>query len=127
MLAAEVFMFLGCAIILQYTDFYTVPHYLTGAVLMFVSANALEGPNMSLLSKTIPRRYSRGLFNVGLLATESGTLGRAVGDVILTMCGSQGLGHILNNAFGAMSLLSVMTIGLTCWVYDELEAQEKYD
>ena len=82
---------------------------------------------MSLLSKTIPVRYSRGLFNVGLLATESGTLGRAVGDVILTLCGSQGLQHILNNAFGAMSALSMATIALTWFMYDRLEPHEKDD
>ena len=114
-------MLLGCLAILQYTDRYTVPHYLFGSILIFVSSNCLEGPNMSLLSKTIPPRYSRGLFNVGLLATESGTLGRAVGDVILTLCGANGLGRILNNSFGAMSALSAATIGLCLFVYDKLE------
>ena len=82
---------------------------------------------MSLLSKTIPPRYSRGLFNVGLLATESGTLGRAVGDVILTMCGSKGLGHVLNNAFGAMSVMSAASIAVCLSLYDKLEVQEKDD
>lgn len=82
---------------------------------------------MSLLSKTIPPRYSRGLFNVGLLATESGTFGRAVGDVFLTLCGSgqDGLGNVLNYAFGAMAALSAATIALCLTVYDKLEQREK--
>jgi hypothetical protein len=82
---------------------------------------------MSLLSKCIPPRYSRGLFNVGLLATEAGTLGRAVGDVILTLCGSDGMGNILNNAFGLMSGLTAATIALCLAVFDQLEPHEKDD
>ncbi len=62
---------------------------------------------MSLLSKTIPKSWSRGLFNVGLLATEAGTLGRAVGDVLISAWGFQSLGSLLNDAFRTMSILSV--------------------
>ena len=121
------FMLLGCLTILQIGTTYTAPHFLLGSVLIFCAANCLEGPNMSLLSKTIPPRYSRGLFNVGLLATESGTLGRAVGDVILTLCGSAGMGHILNRAFGMMAGLSTATIALCFAVYDQLEPHAKDD
>ena len=79
-LVIELFMLSGCLAILKYAENYTVPQYVFGSILIFVSTNALEGPTMSLLSKTIPSAYSRGLLNVGLLATEAGTLGRAVGD-----------------------------------------------
>ena len=126
-LATQGFMLLGCLAILDVGSTYRVPHYLFGSTLIFVAANALEGPNMSLLSKAIPPRYSKGLFNVGLLATESGTLGRAVGDVILTLCGSGGMSRILNNAFGMMSVLTSATIVLCLAVYDQLEPHERDD
>lgn len=126
-LAIECFMLGGCLAILNYAGIYTVPQYMIGSVVIFVSTNALEGPTMSLLSKTIPPVYSRGLFNVGLLATEAGTLGRAVGDVILTMCGASGLEYALNNAFGAMSTLSVAIIAVTWQLYDYLEPIDKED
>ena len=126
-LATQGFMLLGCLAILDVGRTYRVPHYLFGSTLIFVAANALEGPNMSLLSKTIPPRYSKGLFNVGLLATESGTLGRAVGDVILTLCGSGGMSRILNNAFGMMSVLTGATSVLCLAVYDQLEPHERDD
>jgi hypothetical protein len=80
---------------------------------------------MSLLSKSIPLHYRRGFWNVGLLATESGTLGRAVGDVILTICGSGGIQYILNNAFGAMAMFSMATIMTTCHFYSQLAPSEK--
>jgi hypothetical protein len=75
MVICQIVMLWGCLAILQFSETYSIVHYLIGTSLIFVFANALEGPNMSLLSKTIPPQYSRGLFNVGLLATESGTLG----------------------------------------------------
>jgi hypothetical protein len=123
-LAIEFFMLSGCLAILKYST-YTVPQYVFGSVMIFVSTNALEGPTMSLLSKTIPLAYSRGLLNVGLLATEAGTFGRAVGDVILSMCGVNGLQYVLNNAFGSMSVLSLATIALTWQFYDYMEPLEK--
>jgi hypothetical protein len=82
---------------------------------------------MSLLSKAIPPFYGRGFLNVGLLATEAGTLGRAVGDVILTFCGTSGLEYILNNAFGAMSALSMITLLVTGFFYEYLEPPETDD
>lgn len=121
------FIVLGCLVILNVGSTYSVAHFLLGSIIIFCATNCLEGPNMSLLSKTIPLRYSRGLFNVGLLATESGTLGRAVGDIILTLCGSTGMGHILNRAFGMMAGLSTVTIAICFAVYDQLEPQEKDD
>lgn len=63
--------------------------------------------------------------NVGLLSTESGTLGRAVGDVILTLCGAGGLQHVLNYAFGAMSVFSMATIAITLQYYRYLAPSEK--
>ena len=120
MMITMIIMLWGCLAILQFSETYSIVHYIVGTSLIFVAANALEGPNMSLLSKTIPPQYSRGLWNVGLLATESGTLGRAVGGVILTISGSQGLGHIFNIVFGIMAGLSLTTIILCISVYKDL-------
>ena len=65
---------LGCLMILRYNGHYSAWQYLGGSVVLFISLNALEG----LLSKTIPKSWSKGVFYVGLLATEAGTLGRSV-------------------------------------------------
>lgn len=89
----------GCLSILDVSEMnYRVPQYVFASIVIFTSTNALEGPTMSLLSKVIPQPYCKGFWNVGLLATESGTSGRAVGDVILTLCGSAGLHYVLNYA-----------------------------
>ena len=127
MIITQVFMLWGCLAIGQSSQTYSLGHFIVGSTLMFVGANCLEGPNLSLLSKTIPPRYRRGFFNVGLLATESGTLGRAMGGVILTLAGSQGMEHILNNAFGIMGALSASTIGLCIVLYNQLVPDEDDD
>ncbi|CAB9521859.1 SPX domain-containing membrane protein OsI [Seminavis robusta] len=116
-------MFVGCIVILQYQhdpEDYTLAQYLIGSALLFVCASALEAPNMSLLSKVIPRKWSRGIINVGLLATESGTLGRVIGDVLLAAVGSRGMEELLNRAFGWYSVIIFGTLLLTFATYERL-------
>jgi MFS family permease len=127
MVGMQVVMLAGCLIVLHYSDSYSAGQYVFGSVAMFIGANALEGPTMSLLSKTIPKSWSKGIFNVGFLATEAGTLGRAVGDVFLTFSGAHGLEHLVNNTFGILSLLSMITLGVTIHFFDFLEPFEKDD
>jgi hypothetical protein len=121
----QAIMFLGCLVIIQYGASYSLPQYVFGSVVLFISTNALEGPNMSLLSKTIPKSYSKGIFNVGLLATEAGTAGRAAGDVFLTVFGSGGLEHLLNRTYGSFSVLSLLTLLVSYYFYDDM--QEAFD
>ena len=124
-LATEICMLFGCVGIIKYSTIYQTWQYILASIVIFVAVNALEGPTMSLLSKSIPIHYRRGFLNVGLLATESGTLGRAVGDVILTLCGSGGMQSILNYAFGAISIFSMATISITLHFYNYLAPHEK--
>ena len=122
-----VMMLLGCLMVVQYSEKYTVVQYVIASVTVFVSTNALEGPNMSLLSKTIPHSWSKGFFNVGLLATEAGTLGRAVADVMLTFFGSGGIEHLVNTTFGTMALLSFLSLMLILRFYGMLDPKDKDD
>lgn len=82
---------------------------------------------MSLLSQTIPKSWSRGIFNVGLLATESGTFGRAIGDVLLSIWSFHGMGSLLNDTFRNMSLASGITLGMTYYFFGHMESHEKED
>lgn len=54
------------------------------------------GVNMSLLSKVMSPRLSRGVFNCGLLSTEAGTLARALADGLITIAGKGGVQHLAN-------------------------------
>ena len=122
-------MLLGCGVILQYrrhSEDYTLAQYLIGSALLFVSASALESPNMSLLSKVIPRKWSKGIINVGLLATESGTFGRVVGDFLLAYIGSGGgMEGLLNRSFGTFAVILVATTVATFAFFEQLEPIEK--
>mgnify|MGYP005856292425 CR=1 FL=1 len=122
-----VMMLLGCLATMQYSKNYTLLQYIFASVTIFVSTNALEGPNMSLLSKTIPHSWSKGFFNVGLLATEAGTLGRAVADVLLTIFGSGGIEYLVNVTFGTMASLSFLSLLLILRFYRMLEPKDKDD
>lgn len=51
---------------------------------------------MSLLSKVMSPRLSRGVFNCGLLSTEAGTLARALADGLITIAGKGGVQHLAN-------------------------------
>jgi len=67
---------------------------------------------MSLLSKNIPKSLSSGLFNLGFFTTEAGFSGRVVADSLLTWCGSFGTEHLVNNAFGFLTVLNVLTLAV---------------
>jgi len=120
----------GCVIIYQYQDSvqdYTLWQYLIGSAVLFVCSSALEAPNMSLLSKVIPRKWSKGIINVGLLATEAGTFGRVVGDFLLAAMASHGMDAMLNEAFGTFGAIVLATIILCLVFYRHLEPTEKDD
>lgn len=124
-----VFMMLGSWGIVNYggPDRYTTLQYIGFSVVIFVSTNALEGPNMSLLSKTIPYSWSRGFFNMGLLATEAGTFGRTVGDFVITWFGLGSIESMLNHTFVFLGTLVGMTVIVTYRVFPYLEPRDKDD
>ncbi|KAL9186431.1 hypothetical protein ACHAXT_005669 [Thalassiosira profunda] len=100
---------------------YPVKRYIFFGICIFISVNSLEGPNMSLLSKTIPRSWAKGIFNTGFLATEAGTAARSVGDVWLTLAiECAGIEGMLNSLFAPLMALVLMSLVLTRWHYDEL-------
>jgi hypothetical protein len=120
-------MGIGSVIMMKLGGVYPLFQYIFGSLILFLSSNACEGPNMSLLSKTIPSSWSKGVVNVGLLSTEAGTLGRVIGDLYLTYCGSQGMDFLLNRVYGALSIISVGTLLMTYLAYDLLDPTDKDD
>ncbi|PHU00932.1 SPX domain-containing membrane protein [Capsicum chinense] len=73
-----------------------VTQYVCSGLLMFVSAEVLEGVNLSLLSRVMSSRLSRGTYNGGLLSTEAGTIARVIADVTITLAGYLGQSRLLN-------------------------------
>lgn len=116
-------MIVGVGVIVSYGH-YTVVQFVTGGVIIFISTNVLEGVNMALLSKTIPKAFAKGTFNSGLLATEAGTFGRALGDVAITVVGLPGIQYVLNWTFLPLLATSVVTTIYTIHVYPKLATHD---
>ena len=90
---------------------YPVIQYIIFSVGLFISTNSLEGPNMGLLTKSIPKSWAIGIFNSGFLATEAGTLARSVGDVLISsIAGSIGVENLLNGLFMPMAIVSALSL-----------------
>lgn len=119
MVMSEVMLVVGVAVIVSYGH-YSAIQFVSGGVIIFISTNVLEGVNMSLLSKTIPKSFARGTFNSGLLATEAGTLGRAIGDVAITLVGLPGIQYVLNYTFAPVLATAIITLLYTTRVYGHL-------
>ncbi|KAL6177192.1 hypothetical protein ACLB2K_048718 [Fragaria x ananassa] len=90
LLASEILVFLGIVLSFNVIVPYTVAQYVVSGLIMFVSAEVLEGVNLSLLSRVMSSRLSRGTYNGGLLSTEAGTLARVVADGTITLSGYLG-------------------------------------
>ena len=116
----------GCIGIIAYLpNQYSVVQYTVFGIIIFISTNALEGPNMSLLSKTIPKSWARGTFNAGFLGTESGTLARALGDVLISLAAAKGVAEMLNTIFFQMFCLALVSVILVHRYYDRLEEDDE--
>ncbi|XP_004306857.1 PREDICTED: SPX domain-containing membrane protein At4g22990-like [Fragaria vesca subsp. vesca] len=120
LLASEILVCIGILLSFHIFSSYSVPQYVGSALLTFVSAEVLEGVNLSLLSRVMSSRLSRGTFNGGLLSTEAGTLARVVADGTITLAGYLGVSKVLNTTLVPSLFFCVCSIVATCFTYNSL-------
>jgi hypothetical protein len=118
--AAEVFTCVGILLSFNVIFPYSVAQYVSGAFITFVSAEVLEGVNLSLLSKVMSSRLARGTYNGGLLSTEAGTLARVLADGTITLAGYLGQGLLLNVTLLPTLIIGVISIFATGYTYNSL-------
>ncbi|CAL1375468.1 unnamed protein product [Linum trigynum] len=120
LLASEIMVFVGILLSFHILVPYSVPQYVCSGLIMFVSAEVLEGVNLSLLSRVMSSRLSQGTYNGGLLSTEAGTLARVVADVTITMAGYLGQKTLLNVTLLPSLIICITSILATCFTYNSL-------
>ncbi|KAG8659286.1 hypothetical protein MANES_02G031100v8 [Manihot esculenta] len=120
LLASEIMVFIGVLLSFKFVDAYTVPQYVCSGLIMFVSAEVLEGVNLSLLSRVMSSRLSRGTYNGGLLSTEAGTIARVIADGTITLAGYLGQSRLLNATLLPSLFICVASIIATCFTYNSL-------
>ncbi|KAJ0565499.1 putative SPX domain, major facilitator superfamily, MFS transporter superfamily [Helianthus annuus] len=120
LLASEIMVCLGIVLSFHTIIPYSAPQYIFSALLTFVSAEVLEGVNLSLLSRVMSSRLSRGTYNGGLLSTEAGTLARVVADGTITLAGYWGMSELLNITLLPSLVICIATIIATSFTYNSL-------
>ncbi|XP_073055693.1 SPX domain-containing membrane protein At4g22990-like isoform X2 [Primulina eburnea] len=120
LLAAEIVVFLGILFSFQFIIPYSVPQYVCSGLIMFVSAEVLEGVNLSLLSRVMSSRLSRGTYNGGLLSTEAGTIARVIADATITLAGYLGESKLLNITLVPSLVICMVSIVATCFTFNSL-------
>ncbi|XWS38425.1 hypothetical protein CRYUN_Cryun19dG0130400 [Craigia yunnanensis] len=120
LLASEIMVCIGILLSFHFIMPYTVPQYVCSGLIMFVSAEVLEGINLSLLSRVMSSRLSRGTYNGGLLSTEAGTIARVIADATITLAGYLGQSRLLNITLLPSLLICVSSIIATCFTYNSL-------
>ncbi|ESQ29078.1 hypothetical protein EUTSA_v10023313mg [Eutrema salsugineum] len=120
LLTSEIIVFIGILFSFNLFVPYTVPQYVISGLVMFVAAEVLEGVNLSLLSRVMSSRLSKGTYNGGLLSTEAGTLARVVADATITLGGYLGRGHLLNATLLPSLVICIASIVATCCTYNSL-------
>ncbi|GFZ02158.1 major Facilitator Superfamily with SPX (SYG1/Pho81/XPR1) domain-containing protein [Actinidia rufa] len=120
LLASEIMVCLGILLSFHIIIPYTVPQYVCSGLIMFVSAEVLEGVNLSLLSRVMSSRLSRGTYNGGLLSTEAGTIARVIADATITVAGYFGESGLLNITLLPSLLICIASIVATCCTYNSL-------
>ena len=80
----------------------------------------IAGVNLSLLSRVMSSRLSRGTYNGGLLSTEAGTIARVIADGTITLAGYLGVSRLLNITLLPSLLICIISIIATCYTYNSL-------
>lgn len=83
-------------------------------------AGFFAGVNLSLLSRVMSSRLSRGTYNGGLLSTEAGTIARVIADATITLAGFLGQSMLLNVTLLPSLIICVGSIVATCYTYNSL-------
>ncbi|KAG6482972.1 SPX domain-containing membrane protein OsI_21475-like isoform X1 [Zingiber officinale] len=120
LLGSEILVLLGILLSFKVTSTYTVPQYVSSALITFVAAEVLEGVNLNLLSQVMSSRLARGTYNGGLLSTEAGTLARVVADGTITLAGYLGESRLLNVTLLPSLLICVGSIIATLLTYNTM-------
>ncbi|KAK8520899.1 hypothetical protein V6N13_077032 [Hibiscus sabdariffa] len=120
LLASEIVVCIGILLSFHIIIPYSVPQYVCSGLIMFVSAEVLEGVNLSLLSRVMSSRLSRGTYNGGLLSTEAGTIARVIADATITVAGFFGQSQLLNITLLPSLVICVTSIVATCCTYNSL-------
>ncbi|GAB4844419.1 hypothetical protein Ancab_037783 [Ancistrocladus abbreviatus] len=120
LLASEIMVCLGIVLSFEILFPYWILQYVSSAFITFVSAEVLEGVNLSLLSRVMSSRLSRGTYNGGLLSTEAGTLARVIADGTITLAGYWGMRRLLNATLVPSLFICIATIIATCSTYNSL-------
>uniref|UniRef100_A0A0E0ETY8 SPX domain-containing protein n=1 Tax=Oryza meridionalis TaxID=40149 RepID=A0A0E0ETY8_9ORYZ len=121
LVASEMALLAGVMLSFKLTAEYTAAQYVCSAVLTFASAEVVEGVNLSLLSRVMSARLSRGTYNGGLLSTEAGTVARVVADGTITAAGLlAGEGRLLNATLLPALLVCAASIAATLSTYNSL-------
>ncbi|XP_050228325.1 SPX domain-containing membrane protein At4g22990 [Mercurialis annua] len=120
LLASEIVVCIGILLSFKVISPYTVPQYVGSGLIMFVAAEVLEGVNLSLLSRVMSSRLSRGTYNGGLLSTEAGTIARVIADATITLAGYLSRNMLLNVTLLPSLFICVFSIVCTCFTYNSL-------
>ncbi|XP_020182972.1 SPX domain-containing membrane protein OsI_21475 [Aegilops tauschii subsp. strangulata] len=120
LMASQITLLVGIIFSFKVTSTYSVIQYVVSALVTFVSAEVLEGVNLSLLSSVMSSRLSRGTYNGGLLSTEAGTLARVVADCTITAAGYLGIGSLLNVTLLPSLVICAASIACTFLTYNSL-------
>ncbi|XP_045808893.1 SPX domain-containing membrane protein At4g22990-like isoform X2 [Trifolium pratense] len=120
LLASEIMVLVGILSAFHVIIPYSELQYICSGLLMFVSAEVLEGINLSLLSRVMSSRLSRGTYNGGLLSTEAGTIARVIADATITLTGYMGVSRLLNMTLLPSLFICIGSIVATCYTYNSL-------
>lgn len=118
LLASEIMLCIGILFSFHIIVPYSVPQYVASALITFVSAEVLEGVNLSLLSRVMSSRLSRGTFNGGLLSTEAGTLARVIANGTITVSGFLPERWLLNVTLLPSFVICLSSIVATTFTYN---------
>lgn len=101
-------------------DDLNIVQYTIGAFLLNLATNLSDGVSTSLVSKVLPPRINRGMFNAGLLSTISGSVGRAMAGIFVGIASNIEDDEVENMLFIPLSFICIVSVVFTIYSYNRL-------
>jgi hypothetical protein len=90
---------------------------------LFICANLLESVGSSLLAKIVPKNLQVGFMNTGLIIIISTTIGKFVGNCLVTIFSVFGYDQIGNAIYLFFFLFYANLYIVTVWKYRDLRVK----
>jgi MFS family permease len=113
----------SCLFLINYFWVVGFPQFSVAFCILFICSNLLESVSSSLLAKIVPQNLQVGFMNTGLIIIIATTIGKFVGNCLVTLFSGFGYENIGNATYLCFFMFYGLLFILLVWRYKDLRVK----